>query len=109
MIFLKKEIARFLMASIFSLALLLPTVVQLAHTFEGHEHKACTNISTHLHEKQLDCSICDFHFSIFTFTPQELPEFVVYHSFNQTEIIYLLPEFTSKPAAYFLRGPPLFS
>ncbi|CAM3422907.1 hypothetical protein [Aequorivita lipolytica] len=105
----KKEIIRLFVASIFSLALLYPTAVQFAHTFEGHEHKACTETSTHLHEKQLDCSICDFQFSIFNFSPQELPEFTVFHSYQNIETVYVLPEFKLNTTHYFLRGPPLFS
>jgi hypothetical protein len=106
---LKKDILQILAATIFSVALLLPTAVSFAHSFDGHEHKACTDLSTHLHEKQLDCSICDFHFSIFNFTPQQLPEFVVFHIFESVETEYLLPEFSLNSSHYFLRGPPLFS
>lgn len=107
--FLKKEILRIVTVAIFSLALLLPTAVKLAHTFEGHEHKACTDFSVHIHKKQLDCSICDFHFSIFDFKPQEVPEFAILHCFQKTETVYLLPKFNKITSHYFLRGPPLFS
>ncbi len=105
----KKNIVQFLAATIFSLALLLSTAVKVAHTFEGHEHRACTDLSTHLHEKQLDCSICDFHFSIFNFTPQQVAEFSVFHSFKSVDTFYLLPEFSNKTSHYFLRGPPALS
>jgi len=107
--YLKKKILRIVTVAIFSLALLLPTAVKLAHTFEGHEHKACTDFSVHIHKKQLDCSICDFHFSIFDFTPQEQPEFLVYHSFQHIDTVYLIPELDLNLNNYFLRGPPLFS
>jgi len=109
MILLKTKVTQILVATIFSLALLLPTAVQFAHTFEGHEHKACTDISTHLHEKQLNCSICDFHFSIFAFTPQEVLDFPLFHRFQHIEIFYFTSTFNLDPAPYFLRGPPLFS
>ena len=105
----KKEIFKIISVAIFSLALLLPTAVKVAHTFEGHEHKACTDLSTHLHEKQLDCSICDFHFSIFDFTPQQQPEFLVEEFFKKTENLYLLSDFHSNFTHYYLRGPPFFS
>ncbi|MDC8001752.1 hypothetical protein POV26_11950 [Aequorivita todarodis] len=106
---LKKEIQRIFTVTIFSFALLLPTAVKFAHTLEGHEHQACTDLSVHIHKKQLNCSICDFHFSIFDFKPQELPEFAVLNSFQKTETIYLLPKFNKNNSHYFLRGPPLFS
>ena len=109
MIILKTKITQFLVATIFSLVLLLPSAVQFAHTFEAHEHKACTDISTHLHEKQLDCSICDFHFSIFTFTPLEVLDFTVFQGFQNTESFYFTSAFSLNLSQYFLRGPPLLS
>ncbi len=105
----KTEIVKVFWAAIFALALLLPTAVKFAHTFEGHEHQTCTDFSTHFHKKQLDCSICDFHFSIFDFKTQELPEFAVLNGFQKTETVYLFPEFELSTTHYFLRGPPLFS
>lgn len=107
--FLKKEILRIVTVAIFSFALLLPTAVKFVHTFEGHEHEACTDFSVHIHKKQLDCSICDFHFSIFDFKPQELPEFAILNGFQKIETNYLLPKFNQNTSHYFLRGPPLFS
>ena len=104
-----KNIIQLLAATIFSLALLLPTAVKFAHIFEGHEHRACTDLSTHLHENQLECSICDFHFSIFNFTPQQFSEFSISHSFKSVETYYLLPEFSKKTTHYLLRGPPALS
>jgi hypothetical protein len=98
-----------LVATIFSVALLLPTAVSFAHSFDGHEHRACTDLSTHLHEKQLDCSICDFHFSIFNFSPEKLPEFTVFHSFECVATAYILSDCSLHTRYYFLRGPPLFS
>lgn len=106
---LKKEILNIISAAIFSLALLFPTAIKLAHAIEGHEHEACVDFSVHIHKKQLDCSICDFHFSIFSFETQNLPEFAILNSFHRTETIYLLPEFSLNETHYFLRGPPQFS
>lgn len=109
MSFLKSQITQFLTATIFSIALMLPAAVQFAHSFEGHKHEVCTDVSSHIHEKQLDCSIFDFHFSIFNFNPQELPEVVTIHSFQNTETLYILPKIEGEYAAYYLRGPPLHS
>lgn len=106
---LKKETFKIIFAAIFSLALLFPTAVKLAHTFENHNHEICTDFSVHIHKKQLDCSICDFHFSIYSFEAQGSPEFAVINSFSKRKTIYLLPEFQINNIPYFLRGPPLFS
>ena len=107
--FLKKEIYKIILAVIFSLALLFPTAVKLAHTIEGHNHEVCTDFTVHIHKKQLDCSICDFHFSIFSFETQAPSNFATQNSFHKIETIYLLPEFSLNEIHYFLRGPPLLS
>ncbi len=52
-------------------ALLLPSGIQFVHAIENHNHPSCTDFSTHIHETQLDCSICHFHLSVFSFTPIE--------------------------------------
>jgi len=105
----KGNIVKNFTATIFVFALLLPTAVQIAHAFESHEHKTCTELSTHIHEKQLDCSICDFHFSNFNFTLHKYSEFAVLHGYDNAQTVYLLPEFTPNYTHYFLRGPPFFS
>lgn len=106
---LKKEILKVILAAIFALALLFPTAVKVAHTLENHEHEVCTDFSVHIHKKQLDCSICDFHFSIFSFETLSLPEFAVINSFHLTKTLYVFPELTINKTHYYLRGPPLLS
>lgn len=105
----KKEIFKFVYAAIFSLAVLFPSAIKFAHTFENHKHEVCEDVTTHLHQKQLDCSICDFHFSIYNFTPLQLAEITVLQSFQKTESVYLFPEFKLNSSYYLLRGPPLLS
>jgi len=107
MIVFKKEILKFFAASIFSLALLLPSAVQLLHTFEGHEHKACTEVSTHLHEKQLDCSIDSFHFSFFNLNLQTFA--ISKPSISGENKIFTYKEHSINSDKRFvkLRGPPI--
>lgn len=107
--FLKSRISTFFIAAIFSLALLLPIVTQTIHALDGHKHEVCNDFSAHLHKKQLDCSICDFHFSIFDFKIQSSPEFISFSTFHKLESIALLPEASTLVLHYYLRGPPLLS
>ncbi len=106
---LKNDIIKGISATIFSLALLFPIFLQFSHTLEGHDHATCADFSTHIHEKQLDCSICDFHFSIFNFSPAPLPEFSGIDGFKNSETHYILPEFDLSAIYHFLRGPPQLS
>ena len=88
---------------------MFPIAIQTIHAMDGHEHPICNDLSTHLHKKQLDCSICDFHFNIFDFKPQQLPEFVGIAINSKYEIEYHKSEIPADAAHFFLRGPPLFS
>lgn len=54
------NIAKYFSAVALAVALLLPSGVQLVHAFDGHRHLSCEDISTHIHETPLDCSICMF-------------------------------------------------
>lgn len=47
--------------------LLAPSVIQLAHAFEDHEHIACSEKGVHLHEDTPECKICDFHLTSFDY------------------------------------------
>lgn len=105
----KHNIVQFFIAAVFSVALMLPSVVQFTHSFDDHKHEVCTDVSAHIHQKQLDCSIYDFHFSIFNFSPQELHKLVIIHVFETTQTIYFLPKIEEKSLTYLLRGPPLLS
>ncbi len=106
---LKNNILSSFIAGLLSIALLFPSLVEFAHTVEGHEHVACDDVSTHIHEKNLDCSLCDFQFSTFQLV-------LVFPQDN------IVPEIFSKPQArstsadkstnlhyFYLRGPPFIS
>lgn len=44
---------------VLSIVVFLPTVVQLVHVFEKHEHTICVSESDqHFHQKDLDCVLC---------------------------------------------------
>lgn len=101
-----KEIIKRISAVFMLALLLLPLVSEIAHSFEDHEHLTCTEATTHLHELEADCSICDFHFNAFTFTP--LVQITSYEA-----KIFLQPNFhplqiitRDKSYSYLLRGPP---
>ena len=92
------------------LALLLPSTIQFSHIFgHQHEHKRCTNLNAHLHEKKLDCSIDSFHFSSYTYIEFNFSEFS-----ETISIAAIANHYTSAiTSAHFhsasLRGPPHIS
>lgn len=98
-----------IVASIFSFAILFPTAIQTVHAFDGHEHQVCHDLTSHLHKKQLDCSICDYHFTISEFTPQKPIDFLAEIEFLKTPNFYRHTASITDLTHFYLRGPPLIS
>jgi len=91
------------------MALLFPTAVQFSHVFEGHDHKPCKDLTTHLHEKKIDCSICHFQISSYTYQIQNFKT----PFFSEIKIT-IIDFYTSSDKnkihySYALRGPPSYS
>ena len=40
--------------------MLFPSAFQFAHAFEDHEQSKCAETTTHIHELEVECSVCDF-------------------------------------------------
>ena len=59
---------------ILGLLLLLPSLIQLGHLLEGHQHLGCNQNSTHLHELDHKCDVLAFHFSALSFSFNESTE-----------------------------------
>ena len=90
------------------LFLLLPSVVNFLHSAEKHDHSdQCKNKSnTHIHEKELDCCLCDvtlLNNGVFNITKeivfinyQGIPEQTIH-----TQTVYLSVYRTTES-----RGPP---
>jgi len=106
---LRHRLLKIFIAAIFSLALLLPIFTQTFHALQGHKHEVCVDFSSHLHEKQLDCSICDFHHSNFDFKLYNYSELIVFSTFHKVESVVVLIDSTSLISHYYLRGPPRLS
>ena len=88
------------------LSLLCPLTVQTAHALDGHSHEICTDFSTHIHEKDIDCSIDLFQFSSFDFNPIESEvNYIAIYIGDCSDIPNLYIESNTKYSNH-LRGPP---
>lgn len=104
--YFQSKTSQLAITAILLLLLLFPIGVQAAHGFKEHQHESCQDFHTHLHEKQLDCFICDFHFSIFDFNPKPLPILFDESDFNKLATLPFFFKSDSSIIHYFLRGPP---
>lgn len=105
----KEKISSFnLSALLLIIIMLFPSAFQFAHAFEDHEQNECYEITTHLHEQEVECSICDFHIPSFTYSFFNELE----HTLIQNQTIYAdfykSKKHNSIKQSFSLRGPPQF-
>ena len=102
------NIARQIVAMVFTIMLLLPVFIQVLHACEKHEHKVCDEKTTHLHELEISCDACTFQISSFNYDISgnfdlDLPEFYIVTSCNHEQQACSYLKFNSKQ----LRAPPI--
>lgn len=73
----RDHICTFIGAVALVFVMLLPTSVQFSHLFEHHEHEGCVEQSTHIHQDEPDCHVCDFNAQSFQYTIPTEVEFSV--------------------------------
>ncbi|MGY8932785.1 MAG: hypothetical protein ACKVIM_01305 [Flavobacteriales bacterium] len=89
--------------------MLLPTVVQFTHVFKEHEQTNCKVLTSHIHEQEVGCSICDFHSSSFNYSFTNLKEIINTNNPITYADYYRSKKHNAIKLLYSLRGPPLFS
>jgi hypothetical protein len=106
----KKQLGKNIAALLLFVALMLPTAIQFFHIFEGHEHIACTEVSTHIHQDVPDCHICDFHLATFNYDIAEYPNLLLPKIPVKIKANFASLQFHSfKITNTQLRAPPIFS
>ena len=106
----KKQIGKNIAALLLFAVLMLPTASQFIHMFEGHEHIACTEKTTHIHKSVVKCEICSFHFTPFNYDIAEYPELLSPKIPVKIEADFASLQFHSfKITNTQLRAPPIFS
>lgn len=88
---------------------MLPSVFQLVHVFEEHEQDYCVENSTHIHEHEIKCSVCDFKLNS---TDNQLTKYVEFLKINfdkQLIFEYYNFKYNHQHLSYSLRGPPTLS
>ena len=101
---------KILYSLILTVTFLLPSLVQLSHLSESHEHSVCFDNSDHVHSLSYECSIQDFQLTPFDFDPIYESNKIYRSKIGLTESHYTFLvdkklHYTSKN----LRAPPNFS
>ena len=89
---------------------LLPSMIQLAHLADDHEHSVCFDHSEHVHSLMYDCSIQDFQITPFDFDPLHDTKNGFRVAIESKEShYYYLPDKTTNYSSKSLRAPPAYS
>lgn len=105
------NIKEIVIAALLFITLTLPSCIQFSHQLvEEHEYTTCDEQKEHIHENNVHCDLCNYHFTNFYFEFTSLPELQVSPIISKTTLgsttplCYNLP-LTNKQ----LRAPPIFS
>lgn len=88
--------------------MLFPSAFQFAHAFENHEQSKCTETTTHIHELEVECSVCDFQISTFTYSFDNQIEYLPTKNETIYADFYKSKKHNSIKQSFSLRGPPRF-
>lgn len=89
--------------------LLAPMAIELYHSVNTYHaaHEICVEQTTHVHQTPVDCSICDFHLSFFTYSFLEFKVNTNSKFYYRTSLAIASLKNQNSSAHYLLRGPPL--
>lgn len=87
---------------------MFPLTLKFLHVFEIHVFTSCNELNTHMHKKNIDCSICDFQFSIFSFKLDNFQYLSVSKSRFSPSVEYVSIDKNIFYHRFYLRGPPQF-
>ncbi|MFC7357302.1 hypothetical protein ACFQO1_06360 [Jejudonia soesokkakensis] len=106
---LTQQITLFSTTLLLCSVLLLPSLAQFAHIFEGHDHKPCKELTTHLHEKKFECDIHFFHFSQLDFSIETYSITSISEATQQLVDFYTASDKNKLHYHTTSRGPPALS
>lgn len=105
----EEHIVSRLFALLLIVVLLFPSALQFHHIFESHDHNTdCKEVTTHLHEKEIDCSLCDFHLSSFNISFNTVDKYINIEVSSSYLAYYKSNKYNSTKRSFNLRGPPMF-
>ena len=106
----KIQLGKNITALLLFVAVMLPSAVQLIHVFDGHEHVACTEHTTHIHQTVIKCDICSFHLTSYNYDIAQYPNLLVPEIPVKLEVNFASLKLHSfKITNTQLRAPPIFS
>lgn len=103
-----KEIS---IASLLLITLMLPSGIQFSHELEeDHEFTLCHEQEEHIHELNVHCDLCSFHFSSYVYNFTSYPALDVPPIISKTTLGVITPLcYQLSRSTTQLRAPPVFS
>ena len=106
----KKQFVKNIIASFLLMSLLFPTAFKFVSIFDKHEHILCSEQQVHVHESNVKCEICSFHFTSSNYNlvqQNELEGLTISEKKLERNGSFLHHSFTITNIQ--LRGPPVLS
>jgi hypothetical protein len=106
----KKQFVKNIIASFLLMSLLFPTAFKFVSIFDKHEHILCSEQQVHVHESNVKCEICSFHFTSSNYNlvqQNELERLSISEKIQERGGSLLPHSFTITNTK--LRGPPVLS
>ena len=101
-----KNIISLFAAWLLLMAILLPSLLQFGHIFEGHEHKFCGDVQVHIHKQELDCDLLLYGSIVYDITSSNLDLTNFQHLQKLTNTNFSSLIYRKLSQSKYLRGPP---
>lgn len=110
LVHLTEQFRKITVSLVLFFALMIPSAVQLIHTFDGHEHITCNETETHFCKTDIECNICAFE----AFSYKNDIDLKSDYSLNLPIFTEIDSYTTAAISSYYysnkqLRAPPVFS
>ena len=103
----KKKLGERIVALWLFALLLLPLAVELVHSFEEHEGTSCSETTSHIHNLEAECELCDIRLTTFDYNITTVQEQVLTDTPVNTEANFASSQLHSFPITNTrLRAPP---
>jgi hypothetical protein len=105
------NIKEIFITSLLIITLALPSFIQFSHQLsESHDFSLCEEQKAHIHENNVHCDACVYHFSNFIYKVIGVTELIAPPIFSKNTLGSTTPLCNYAPLTNkLLRGPPSFS
>lgn len=108
--YLNSNITRYFCSGLLLVALILPATLQIIHHLKHQKHPVCKfQGQLHLHQTDVDCELCDFHFNLTVYSVFEQSNDKTIPTKQQQKLDFNFLWRKTQQSSKQLRAPPITS